>query len=199
MANPIQRLARWFKGADPRQVYANQASIVGIYQPSVLPPVDAQALAETEQENPTIGRAVDVIARDAASVPLQLTRRLNKGKTREIVETHPALDVLKWINAVDTPNVWWQSVYADLLIYGDHFSWVQIDQEGAHNILRLPAQSVRPIPDKVHIIGGYEWEEDGKKQIYPANEIIHIKTRNPDSIYRGLSLLERLRGTILLE
>jgi len=164
-------VSRWqlflslIKGQDPRRMYSEQASIAGVYQPPLSPPVDAETLAETEQENPTIGRAVDVISRDASSVPLQLTRLSADGKKREIIKDHPALDVLLWINQVDTPNIWWQSVYADLLAYGDHFSWVHKEDGVPVNILRLPAQQVRPVPHPQRIISGYIWtDSSGKEQ-----------------------------------
>jgi HK97 family phage portal protein len=64
----------------------------------------------------------------------------------------------------------------------------------------MPPEQVEVIPEKNRIIRGYKWTTpDGKEDFYPADQVFHIATRNPDSIYRGLGFLPRLREQIMMD
>lgn len=141
------------------------------------------------------------ISHDATSVPLELIEIGKDGNINRVVTDHPAVEVWSHINPVDTPKLWWQSVYADLIVFGNHYSWADLDKNGYPvNLIRLPAHQVTPKPDRKNIVQKYIWEQvDGKKEYYDINRIIHFKTRNLQTPYIGMPILDRLRSTIVLE
>jgi len=192
------------KGTNPIAVDARRSQIGGLFtQPMASLPIDAVNLAEVERTNPTIGRGIAVIAEDAASVPLKLVRVSVDGKTHEDVsDSHPAVRLFKHINAVDTPSNYWISVYKDLLTIGNHYSHMEFDKptEEPLTLYRLPSHQVKPKPDQKKIVRGYWWEtSDGIVQKYGLREILHFKTPNIWDPYVGMSPLDRLRGSIVLE
>lgn len=171
--------------------------MAGFIQAPTSPAPDAKALEETEQINAVIGRCVNVISEDAASVPLRLFDISNPGRPKEISD-HPAIVLWRHINPVESPVVFKQQVFADLLCEGNHFAWLDKDNAGVpRSMIRIPPEQVKVEPDPQRIIGGYTWKRaDGVKKFYSADEIMHIRTRNPNPIYRGLGLLVRARDQI---
>jgi len=193
------------KGESPIRVDARRAKLGGLFtQPMARLPIDAVNLAEVERTNPTIGRAISVIAEDAASVPLKLVRESTDGKSHTEVRNHPAIKLFQHINSTETPFNYWVGVYKDLLTFGNHYDWMELDDDPAGeedpvSLYRLRAHETRPVPDGKDIVRSYEWETaDGIVQKYRLEEVLHFRTANIWDPYVGMSPLDRLRGSIVL-
>ena len=192
--------AAFRRGADPAGIYADTASVAGFLQTPTNPAPDAVALRQTDEISAIIARCIDVISEDASHVPLRLMD-VSGEQPREIFD-HPAIRLVRHINPVDTQTVYFSQMYADLLAEGNHFSFLDRDAAGVPiNMIRIPPEQVEVLPDKRRIIGGYRWKPDVdvRPQDYDRDDIIHVKTRNPASQYRGIGKLARLRDQILLD
>jgi len=183
----------------PAGRHADAASFSGFLQTPTNPAPDAGPLVESDQISAVVSRCINVIAEDAASIPLKLFKVVGKRMPVE-VHDHPAIDLWRHINPVETQVVYMQQLFADLLVEGNHFGWLDIQNGLPVNMIRLPPESVSVIPHRTKIIAGYEWSTpDGKKETYPLEEIVHVRTRNPASIYRGMGFLPRLREQIVFD
>lgn len=187
------------RAADPAKVYAETSSFVGFLNAPTSPAPDATALVETETINPALARCIDCIADDAASVPLQLFDIT--GEQPSLIDDHPAIDLFRSVNPVDTPTILFRTLYADIISEGNFFGFLELDRGVPMKILRLQPEQVDVVPDKTTIIGGYKWKRPGMTQaeFYTPMQMMHVRTRNPESPYRGLGKLVRLRDQILLE
>jgi len=190
----------WWRGIAPAAGYADTAQIAGFIQTPASPAPDAKALVETEQVSAIVGRCVNVISEDAAQVPLRLFDVTDSTRPKELV-SHPAIQLWRHINPVESPVPFIQQAFADLICEGNFFAWLDLDTAGVpRSMIRLPPEQVHPIPHRTRIISGYEWKKaDGVKEVYDAQQIMHIRTRNPNPIYRGLGLLVRARDQIRFE
>lgn len=192
------------RGQRPAEVLADTASVSGFIQAPTSPAPDAKPLVENEQISAIIGRCVNVISSDCAQVPLRLFDVTDPGKPRELND-HPAIILLRHINPVESPFVYLEQLYADLICEGNHFAWLDLDDDLVpQSMIRLPPEEVKVIPDARRgkpnrIIAGYLWERPGEKNTYAAGQIMHVRTRNPNPIYRGLGLLQRARDQIRFE
>jgi HK97 family phage portal protein len=200
----LKEAAALMRGRDPRAVYSDRSVLAGIFQPLNEMPVDAAALGSYERKNPSIFRLVQTIASDAASVRLQLVRLLDGGKKHEVIDDHPAIKAFDFPNPVDPSYIYWESVYADLLTYGNSYTWLGeiTPRRGPGVILRIPPEQIKVIPDRKKIVKNYEWtpaQSGVAKETYKVEEILHFKTRNLSTPYLGMPPLERLRPYLLIE
>lgn len=176
--------------------------LAGIFGDLVEPPKDITPLGELERDNPTIHRIVQAIARDAASVPLVLVRKSKGVKRYEVVEDHPARDLFKNPNECDPEFIFWETTYSDLLTFGNHYSWLDLQGGIPKRALRVPADEMKIRPDNSGktLIKEFVWEDKaGNKKIYPVENILHFKTKNLQNRLIGMSPLEPLRPSVLLE
>jgi HK97 family phage portal protein len=125
------------------------------------------------------------------------------GKPREIHD-HPAILLWRHINPVESPVVFIEQLFADLICEGNFFAWLDVQDGEPRSMIRLPPEEVVVIPDNARgrpnrIIAGYEWRRRLKVETYDASLVIHVRTRNPNPIYRGLGLLQRARDQIRFE
>lgn len=196
-----QKIGAYLRGQHPAKVYKETVNYTGFLQVPTSPAPDARGLLEHEQVSAVIGRCINVISEDAASVPLRLYDVTTPNKPREIFD-HPAIILWRWINRVEGPVVYLRQLFADLVAEGNHFAWLDRDANGVPiSMIRIPPEQIEPVPDAKRIISGYTWKRpDGKKpESYSDDEILHVRTRNANGIYRGLGLLARIRDQIHLE
>lgn len=187
------------RGVAPSQIDAQTATFLGVVSASTSPAPDAGPLIETEEITATVGRCVSCVATDLASCRLILSDVTDREKPEEIDE-HPALEVFRHINSVWQPNLFWQHVVADLLTEGNSFTWLDLRAGLPVNLLRMRPQEMHVVPHPQRIIGGYVLVDAmSKEHPYAVEEIMHIRTRNLSSPYRGLGEIARLRNAILLE
>lgn len=196
----FSNLSAWLRGARPAKVQDDTAHLAGFVQAPTSPAPDAQTLAMTEMVSAIVGRCVNVISEDAAHVPLRLFDVTTPNKPIEVYD-HPAILLWRHINRVDSPVVYIEQLFADLVVHGNHFSWLDLDPAGVPmSMMRISPEQVKVVPDPVKIISGYTWKSrDGTENFYPDTQILHVRTRTPDMNFRGTGLLERARDQIRFE
>lgn len=154
---------------------------------------------ETEEITATVGRCVSCVAQDLASCDIELFDVTNREKPTQIFE-HEFLTLFSHINPVWQPNLFWQHVVADLMVEGNSFNWLDLRGGRPFNLLRLRPQQMHIKDHPQKIVSGYVFvDELGGEHPYNFEEIMHIRTRNLSSPYRGLGEIARLRDTILLD
>lgn len=201
----IQRVAdarrAFFRSTAPN-VLRGQNLLAAIFGDLIEPPVDATPLGQLERDNPTIHRIVQSIASDCTAVPLVLVRKTKGVKRYEEANDHAAMEVLRKPNEVEPGFIYQQTIYSDLLVYGNHYSWLDIVGGKPERMLRIPADQVRIKPDNSgkSLIKAYVWEEpSGQRKVYPRDDILHFHTKNLQERFIGMSPIEPLRPTVLLE
>lgn len=202
----LQRLAEarkaFIRASSPPTAVSARNYLAGIFGDLVEPPIDITPLGELERDNPTIHRIVMAIARDAASVKLVLVRKSKGVKRYEEAEDHPARKLFAAPNEVDPEFVFWETVYSDLLVFGNHYSWLELDGNVPVRALRIPADEMKIRPDNSgkRLIKEYVWEDKGgNRKTYPVESILQFKTKNLQNRLIGMSPLEPLRPSVLLE
>lgn len=192
----LNAIAAILRGKDPAAVYAETSQLAGFLQTPTSPAPDAKPLVENEQISAIVGRCVNVISQDAAQVPLKLFDVSDPKKPVEDTD-HPAIRLWRHINPVESPQVYKEQLFADLICEGNHFAWMDVVDGKPTAMIRLPPEQVHVVPHPRRIIAGYSWvPPGGDKQDFDASVVMHVRTRNPNPIYRGLGLLQRLRDQI---
>lgn len=185
-------------GKNPAQDEVRTSSW-GLWGPGMSASPDQRVLDQIERIHPIVYRCLHVKASDAAQPPLRLYFRERDGK-RSVVEDHPLLRTHAWINGIDTPYEWRQSLFLDTEIEGNHFSWVEDGPLGPARLLRLPPEEIECIPDDRRIIGAYERTlQDGSKRRYDPEQIWHFKVPNRQNRLRGFGAVHRLRDTVAID
>lgn len=180
------------------------STVGGFLQRPTDPAPDAQPLVEVDQISAVVTRCINAISESCANLaPLKLydvgTSLDGRRMPKEVLD-HPAIQLWRHINPVQTACVYIQQVYADLLSEGNHFAALDVQNGLPVNMVRMPPQQVTVNPHRRKIIGSYTWKTpDGKSRTYAARQVAHLATRNPDSIYRGMGLLPRLRSQIIMD
>lgn len=202
----FQRIAdanrAFFRGSAPNVVRGNNF-LAAAFGDLVEPPIDVTPLGELFRDNPMIHRIGVAMSSDCASVPLILVRKSKGVKRSELVEDHPARNLFKHPNEIEPEFQFWQSAYLNLIIYGNTYRWMDLDASGVpFRTLPLPSDEMKIDPDKSGkaLIKQYVWEKkSGDRKIYKPNEILHFKTTNFIEPLIGMSPLEPLRASVLLE
>lgn len=203
MAGFFQRLRQAssyvLRGAQPSKVYTDNY-LVGINEPMLEPPQDITPLGEIERDNPTIYRIADTISTDCASMELELVERSEDRKKHTVVPDHDAIVPFKRPNEVESGYIFMQTLYSDLLIYGNHYSYVGLTGNKPTLLMRIPPDQMKVKPDPKELVKGYIWKNpNGKEVFYDKRQILHPRTKNLQTPYLGMSPLERLRAHIVLE
>ncbi len=146
---------------------------------------------EGYQKNIIAYRSIKLLSTAAASVKLKLFRG------NELITQHPALDILKSPNPVDTGVSFLESCYSYLNISGNCYIEMVMGADG------LPAEIYLLRPDRMSVTAGagaipasYRYRIGGTEKIYPVDQlsgrskILHLKTFHPSDDYYGMSPLE---------
>jgi HK97 family phage portal protein len=138
---------------------------------------------------------VDKRAMLLARLPLKVYERdeLNRPEVPE----HPYARLLNRPNNRHSAFFFWQWMQSTYDIYGDAFAGKIRDSGGRPYMLApMHPTSMRPVEEKD---GRTIWDFDnGKVRItgIPDEDLLHLRTYNPDSFTLGLSKLESLRATL---
>ena len=193
----------WFRKVSNRfgQSKASRVSTLiaynGVGRPVWTPKRYDRLAEEGFGRNVIVFRAVNLIAKGAASVPWKLY------KGREELHDHPVLDLLHHPNPQQGGAAFIESVLAFKLLAGNSYIEVVLDQK------RKPAELYSLRPDRVKIVPGisgvpsaYEYSVSGKARKIPVNdidgtaEILHLKTFHPLNDWYGMSPIEAAAGAI---
>ncbi len=134
----------------------------------------------------------------------EVTARLIKNGFFLDLPNHPLIRLL------DNPNPWmsrgqqWGTVVMDLSLAGNAYMLKSRWQGGplkgtVAELWRLRPDRVRIVPDPVNFIAGFEYGVGRDKIIFPPEDVIHFKTRNPLDDYYGMPPLMAVSGRVAID
>lgn len=139
-----------------------------------------------------INRCAEVITAAAAEVPIKIYKYDEK---KELIEAPDGklARFLRHPNKHYDANQFYSKLIIDLILDGNAF--IFISNSGMYH---APAKFMEIIEDATNYISGYRYIANGKQKIYPRNSVIHIRTNNSQSVYRGVGRLSSLSKEILI-
>lgn len=139
---------------------------------------------------------VYAIASSGAGLPIKLVRRergVDPGDWEQIFD-HPVLDLLAEPNPWNTGIDLMEATLSDLELTGDVFWYVVTDAANVpREIHRLRPDWMDVVPHPNRFIQGYLLKKSGQSIAFGVDEIMHHKTFNPLSVYRGQSSISAAR------
>jgi len=142
---------------------------------------------------------VNVLSDDVAKLPLKVYQK-TEGKIEKLNRSaHPLVKLLRtrpnrYMNISDYTKL----MMIDVLLSGNHYSLISIDEKGDVKELIPLSANFQPVIEKGELF--YQGEVRGKTRTFLADEILHIKGFTRDGI-RGISpiavLAERIQGNDL--
>lgn len=148
-------------------------------------------------KNVIVYRAVNLIARGAASVPW----RLYQGD--EQIYEHPLLDLLHHPNPAQGGAAFMETVLAFKLLAGNSYVEVVTGSDGyPAELYALRPDRVKIIPGRAGVPSAYEYSVNARSRIIPVNsttgesDILHLKTFHPLNDWYGFSPVESAAGAI---
>jgi HK97 family phage portal protein len=152
---------------------------------------------EGYKKNVIVYRAVNLIARSAASVPWRLY-----DNDKELVQ-HPLLDLIHSPNPRQGGSAFIEAVLAYLLLSGNSYIEMVTGEEGKPvELYPLRPDRVRLIPGAAGLPAAYEYTVNGQIKrlaVNPAtgfSRILHLKLFHPLNDWYGMSPLEAAGGAI---
>jgi HK97 family phage portal protein len=151
---------------------------------------------ETALVHPAVFACVKIIAEAIASLPLLVYRRNDESKER--APDHRLYPLLH-----DSPNgeqtscEWREQMVGHLLLWGNAYSWIELDSFGAKSLWPLNPARVTPKRDEE---GNrvYEYSpQAGSLRVFPARQILHFRAFSTDGI-TGKSPITLARECIAL-
>lgn len=140
-------------------------------------------------------------AEKVASIKLRMYRILNsKGESKEIT-AHPALDLLYKANEFQTKAEFLEQTIINLDTAGDAY-WYKVRNKGGKvvELWNLRPDFVTIMTDKTAFVKGYKFSKmDGTEELFPAEDIVHIKNVDPLSQYYGTSPLKAAQRRVQTE
>lgn len=189
--------AAW-KGLLGRETKASKAGpLLALQQPgrAVWTPRRFDSFAEEGYRKNVIAfRAINVIARAAASVPWRLFRR-GRGGIRALSD-HALLNLLKRPNPVMAQSEFVEAVAGYFLIAGNSFVEAVAGESGARELWPLRPDRVKVIAGATGLPQGYIFSIGGAERRWEADPltgrsaILHLKSFNPLDDWYGMSPIE---------
>lgn len=162
-------------------------------QPSYKPQLDAYQL------NSTVYSVVSFLAQTTSQVNWRLyekTRDGNEDKRREVL-VHPALTVLNYPNNFTTRQDLFEASQQHIELSGE--SWFVLERMGSMPVGLWLARPDRMtvVKSKSEFLLGYTYRNpDGSERPLKKEDVIQIKTPNPNDPYRGLSPIASLLSSM---
>jgi HK97 family phage portal protein len=132
--------------------------------------------------------AVSTVAQYAAAVPLQVHTTM--GEDEEDITNHPFEMLLKRPNPLQSRFELLEATYSSYKLIGNAFWWLSksSENEPPTEIWTIPANRMRPVPDKNLYLKGYIYTSDfGQEVPLELWEIVHFKHYHPRDPFNGLS------------
>jgi HK97 family phage portal protein len=115
------------------------------------------------------------------------------GLRREQVTEHPFLELLAKPNHLETRFMLWYNMMLRLELAGKCGVYLVPDRLGIPRemwVLPLTKSGVlKPIPDAKNVIGGFVYQDGGKREAFSMDEILFLRYPHPDSPFEGMSPL----------
>jgi HK97 family phage portal protein len=193
MANIRATLSRIFgkaSGAGP--VYSELVAGRPVYTPTQYVKLSREGYAKCV----TVYRCIDLISKNAASMPILLYRRT--GADPQEVGAHPILDLLRRPNPSQSGFEFLVDVSAYMNISGNSYV-----EKAAGSITKEPKELYSLRPDRMSVIAGthglpqgFKYSAGGKDKVWDVDpisgesDILHIKYFNPTDDWYGIGPIE---------
>ena len=144
----------------------------------------------------TVYACVSLIAGDVGRLPLNLYRR-RSDSGKDLVTDHPLYDLLHNAPNPETTSFnWRESAMGHLLLWGNHYSFIEREGGTGDIIAFWPL----PNPGQVNVyrkngVIVYEYEQNGEKVIRRRDKIFHVPGYGFNGVY-GLSMIALAREAI---
>ena len=119
----------------------------------------------------------------------------NSGDIVEI-ESHPILDLFDDVNGWTEGTAWRESVYADLQIFGRHFTLLASDGGTPTEMWRLMPQKVEIVVDKGEYVSGFKYGGGVDATRYATDDVLWVHAFDPLDPIGGMSPLEAWLKTV---
>lgn len=190
-------IAAW-KGLLGRETKTSKAGpLLAMQQPgrAVWSPRRFESFAEEGYRKNVIAfRAINMVARAAASVPWRLNRRSRNGVS--VLADHALLNLLKRPNPVMAQSEFVETVAGFFLIAGNSFIEAVAGETGARELWPLRPDRVKVIAGATGLPQGYIFSVGGAERRWESDPltgrsaILHLKSFNPLDDWYGMSPIE---------
>lgn len=190
-------MSRRYRKSQQRQqkanpMYAGMTVIDGMQQPRSMPRNYRSYAREGYGGNDTLYKVVNyAITNGAAIPPVLFTDKSQVGKPDgKRIDKHPLLDKLAQPNPEWTGVFFRKSIIGYFLIAGNAFQYAnRVAKNGPPDELwTLPPDRVKPIPDQMRGIIGYQYDDwPAEKNPISPQLIGHLRTWNPEDPFFGMS------------
>lgn len=157
----------------------------------------------TKTEHVEIKAEIDRMRKVLASkgmLPAQANHWLIQNGFYEEVPASPGVRILNNPNPFTSRGQLWATVTMDHDIAGNAFIYKARGALGnVGELWRLRPDRVKVIPDRVKHVGGYEYRVGREVFEFPAEDIMHFKTRHPLDDYYGMSPLMQLMERVNID
>lgn len=136
-------------------------------------------------------------ARGTSASEPRMAAYVKTAKKPERVERNAILDLLENPNPFISRSEFWATIMMYRDIAGN--AYIEKVRSRAGKVVELwllRPDRVRIIPDAKTYIRGYQYEIGADKSFLPANDVIHLKTRNPRDDFYGLPPLAVAAGRV---
>lgn len=147
---------------------------------------------ETYEKSLYVYACVSKIAEKIGSIDFKLYQIMNsKGEVKEIT-SHPALDLIYRVNPFQTKAEFLETTVINLKLAGNAF-WYKVRNNGGQvvELWNLRPDKMMIVKDPISFIKQYELlKNDGTKEIFAPDDIVHFKYPSPLDQYLGMSPLK---------
>lgn len=171
----------WFKDPSDSEKANPAQSIIGIEHGSVISSDSPITYLQAFDKLETVNRGVSMIVNACSSLDFDIKDKTHEGVVNGIrVKTlHTLLNFRP--NPYQSAQEFRACIFTDFLLDGNIFMYY----DGAF-LYHLPAVNVQIMPDTKTLVAGYKYQGITD---FKAEDIIHIRDLNSQSIYRGTSRL----------
>ena len=145
--------------------------------------------------NPYVFRAVQLIARSLAKVPWLLYTKDNS-EVQEIYD-HEILDLIRQPNPQEGQAYFLECLVTNLYLFGDAYIYANKASNKIKELYLLNPQNVK-IKTNLGLIDSYDYKVNNKTVNYSVEDICHLKFYNPSDPLYGLSPIQSIIKSILL-
>lgn len=149
-------------------------------------------LLERYKKSLYVFACVSKIAEKVAAIPLEMYRVINSSGDVKELTAHPALDLLYKCNPFQTRSEFWEIAIINLKCTGDAF-WYKVRNSSGKvvELWNLRPDLMTVVTDPTRFVKQYELRKnDGTKEVFAPEDIIHLKTPDPLNQHMGMSPLK---------
>ena len=106
------------------------------------------------------------------------------------IDSHAALDLLQDVNEWSNGFEWRESVYADLQLFGRHYTHIALAGGRPSELWRFMPQKMKVIPSPTTWVDRFDYGHGAEMTSYDPEEVLWIRLFDPHDPWGGLGPLE---------